>query len=192
MKNSVFWACYCRVFGSSNQYSASKHLASYNGVRATMKIQTYSPDKAREIADLFHKSVHAIDPLLYSSEQKEVWSPTPIDYERWAERLNVKKPFVAIIEGRVAGFIELDTDGHIDCTYVHPDFQGRGVACALYEHLITETRVKNIKRLYVEASLVAKPFFEHRGFSVSKKNEIQRNGITLVNFSMEKSLIPNK
>jgi putative acetyltransferase len=153
-----------------------------------VKIQTYSADKAREIADLFHQSVHAIDPSLYSSVQKEAWAPTPVDYELWAERLNVKKPFIAIIEDRVAGFIELDADGHIDCTYTHPDFQGRGVASSLYERLFDEARAKNIKCLYVEASLAAKSFFEHRGFTAVKKNEVQRNGVTLVNFSMEKYL----
>jgi putative acetyltransferase len=153
-----------------------------------VKIQTYSADKAREIADLFHQSVHAIDPSLYSSVQKEAWAPTPVDYEYWAERLNVKKPFIAIIEDRVAGFIELDADGHIDCSYTHPDFQGRGVASSLYERLFDEARAKNLKCLYVEASLAAKSFFEHRGFTTVKKNEVQRNGVTLVNFSMEKYL----
>ncbi len=156
-----------------------------------MDIRTYSEDSAREIADLFHQSVHAIDSSLYSSEQKEAWAPTPVDYEHWAKRLNAKKPFIAFIEGRVAGFIELDADGHIDCTYTHPDFQGRGVASSLYERLLTEAWEKNIKRLYVEASLVAKSFFEHRGFSMVKKNEVHRNGVTLVNFTMEKYLSPN-
>jgi putative acetyltransferase len=165
--------------------------ASKLGVRTTMQIQTYSADKAMEIADLFHQSVHSIDPSLYSSEQKEAWAPTPVDYECWTERLNVKKPFIAIIEDRVAGFIELDADGHIDCTYTHPNFQGIGVASSLYEHLLNEARAKNIMYLYVEASLAAKSFFEHRGFTMVKKNEVQRNGVTLVNFSMEKYLSPN-
>jgi putative acetyltransferase len=156
-----------------------------------MDIQPYSANKAKEIADLFYKSVHAIDPTVYTSEQKEAWAPTPVDYERWAERLNVKKPFIALIENRVVGFIELDADGHIDCTYTHPDFQGKGVASALYEHLLAEARARSLERLYVEASFIAKPFFEHRGFSVVKKNELQRNGVSLVNFSMEMYLSPN-
>ncbi|MDN3556844.1 GNAT family N-acetyltransferase [Halomonas maura] len=156
-----------------------------------MDIQAYSADKAMEIADLFYKSVHAIDPLVYTPKQKETWAPTPVDYERWAERLNVKQPFIALIETSVVGFIELDADGHIDCTYTHPDFQGRGVASSLYERLLAEARAKSIKCLYVEASLVAKPFFEHRGFSVVKRNEVKRNGVSLVNFSMEKYLSPN-
>jgi hypothetical protein len=79
-----------------------------------MDIQSYSANKAREIADLFYQSVHAIDSSVYTAEQKEAWAPTPIDYERWSERLNTKKPFIAVVENRVAGFIELDADGHMD------------------------------------------------------------------------------
>jgi putative acetyltransferase len=155
-----------------------------------MVIQNYSTSMAREISDLFYKAVHAIEPSFYSSEQKEAWAPTPIDYEGWAGRLNDKKPFIAIIENRVTGFIALDADGHIDCAYTHPNFQGRGVASALYKHLLKEARVRNLKRLYVEASHIAKPFFEHRGFLVLKKNELLINGVSLVNFSMERYLSP--
>ena len=162
--------------------------SAYSGERNVIKIKDYSSDKARDIADLFYQSVHAIDSLLYSSAQKAAWAPAPVDYEMWLERLNIKKPFVALIEGCVAGFIELDADGHIDCTYTHPDFQGRGVASALYEHLLARAKANNMERLYVEASLIAKPFFERRGFSVIKENEVKRNKISLVNFTMERLL----
>jgi len=151
-----------------------------------MEIQSYSTAWAAEITDLFHQSVHAIDPSAYTLEQKEAWAPTPPDYVAWSQRLNEKRPFVAIIDGHVAGFIELDSDGHIDCTYTHPHYQGMGVASALYAHLLAEARLNNIERLYVEASFIAKPFFEHRGFVVIKENALQRNGVTLVNFIMEK------
>lgn len=151
-----------------------------------MDIKLYSPEWAIEITDLFYQSVHAIDPLVYTPEQKEAWAPTPPNYTAWLARLNVKKPFVAIIDGHVAGFMELDSDGHIDCTYTHPRFQGMGIASALYEHLLLEARARKISRLYVEASFIAKQFFEHRGFSVVKENTLEKNGVTLINFSMEK------
>ncbi|WNJ97929.1 GNAT family N-acetyltransferase [Vibrio ruber] len=153
-----------------------------------MNIQTYSPEWAREIADLFYQSVHAIDPAIYTPEQKAAWAPAPVNYELWSERLSIKKPFVAIIDNHVAGFIELDSDGHIDCTYTHPNFQGIGVASSLYEHLLSQAKEAGMTRLYVEASLIAKPFFERRGFTVVKQNEVQRNGESLINFSMEKYL----
>jgi len=156
-----------------------------------MDIKSYSDEWALEIADLFHQSVHAIDPAIYTSEQKGAWAPTPPDYVAWSKRLDEKRPFVAIIDGAVAGFFELDSDGHIDCTYTHPTFQGMGVASALYAHLFAEARLNNIERLYVEASLIAKPFFEHRGFSVVQKNTVQRNGVSLVNFIMEFDMTTN-
>jgi len=151
-----------------------------------LEIKSYSAEWAIEVADLFHQSVHAIDPSVYTPEQKEAWASTPPDYAKWSLRLDEKRPFVAIINGLVAGFIELDADGHIDCTYTHPNFQGMGVASALYAHLLAEAKLRNIERLYVEASFIAKPFFEHRGFSVIKRNTFQRNGVTLVNFTMER------
>jgi putative acetyltransferase len=150
-----------------------------------MKIQIYTQDKAVEIADLYHKSVHSIDSSLYTSEQKEVWAPTPPNYAFWQQRLINKKPYLAIIDNQVAGFIELDADGHIDCTYTHPSYQGRGVASALYQHVLEIAKVRKLSRLYVEASLVALPFFERRGFVIIKKNEIHRQGLTLTNFDME-------
>lgn len=151
-----------------------------------MDIRCYSPAWARDIADLYYQSVHAIDSAVYTPEQKLAWAPAPIDYRAWTERLALKQPFVAIIDDRVAGFIELDADGHIDCTYTHPDCQGKGVASALYAHVLQQARETGIRRLYVEASLIARPFFERRGFSVLKQNSVQRQGVNLINFSMER------
>jgi putative acetyltransferase len=52
---------------------------------------------------------------------------------------------------------------------VHNLLQGKGVASALNEHLLEEAKTTAIKRLYVEASLIAKSFFEHPKFSSVKK-----------------------
>lgn len=155
-----------------------------------MKIHSYCSHWAPEIADLFHWAVHAISPSLYGPKQKEAWAPTPPNYEAWAERLAVKRPLVAIVDHRVAGFMEVDPDGHIDCAYTHPDFQGTGVASALYAQVLADAKARNLERLYVEASVVARPFFEHRGFTVIGKNDVERNGVNLVNFAMEKALRP--
>lgn len=149
---------------------------------------------ASEIAELFFQAVNHIPPSLYSAEQKAAWTAVNsndlgrINYDYWATRLGTTKPFVALIEDRIAGFMELDADGHIDCAYTHPDFQKRGVASALFEHLLLAAQAQNIARLYTEASLVAKPFFEHLGFATLRQNQIHKNGVVLTNFSMEKHL----
>jgi len=72
--------------------------------------------------------------------------------------------------------------------YTHKDFQRCGVARSLYLHLENEARKQGIKRLYVEASFLAKPFFEKHNFKLVKENIVHKNGIEIINFTMEKSI----
>ncbi len=82
-----------------------------------IKIEPYAQDRANEIADLYHASVHAIDEDTYTKAEQEAWAPTPPNYEAWVNRLDIKKPFLAVADEKVLGFIELEDDGHIDCAY---------------------------------------------------------------------------
>jgi len=157
-----------------------------------MKIINYEPCYAHEIADLFHDSVHQTARSYYSKEAIEAWAPTPPDYLKWVDRLNRKKPFLALHDSKVVGFIELESDGHIDCLYTHKDFQRSGVAQSLYLHLENEARKRGINRLYVDASFLAKPFFEKHYFKLVKENIVHRNGVKLTNFTMEKDMAPNE
>ena len=102
-----------------------------------MKIVEYSSNRATEIADLFYMSVHAINSAIYSEAQKNAWAPFPIDYIAWKQRLEHKKPYLLIINNQVAGFIELEADGHIDCAYVSPIFQRKGVGTQLLTHVLS-------------------------------------------------------
>lgn len=152
-----------------------------------MNIQPFSADKVVELSDIYYRAVHAIDSRVYSAEQKNAWAPPP-DYPQWAKRFELKAPYMAVIGERVAGFIELDADGHIDCLYVDPDFQGQGVAAGLYQHLYELACQQGLKHLYVEASRIARPFFERRGFTLLQENIVHRQGIRLLNYRMEKHL----
>ena len=91
---------------------------------------------------------------------------------------------VALIGGRIAGFADMDlTSGYLDRLYVHRDDQGKGVATALCDRLERE----NPSETYmVHASITARPFFEKRGYAVVCKQEVQRHGVWLVNYAMEK------
>lgn len=153
-----------------------------------ISIVPYQEAYAREIADLFHASVHAIDPLIYTFDEQEAWAQTPSNYDTWAHKLSHTKPYVAMINDKIAGFIELEKGGHIDCAYTYPDYQKRGVMSELFAYAQNVAQKKGIKRLYLEASIVAKPFFEKRGFKTRQRNEIKRNGQMIVNYSMEKML----
>ena len=149
-----------------------------------MLIRDYQIEDADEIADLFHDSVHGIVSPTLSAAQLEAWAPTPPDYAAWRTRLSVKRPYLACLDGKILGFIELEADGHIDCFYTHTDFQRQGVGAALYAHLIGRAEEREIVDLHVEASEIARPFFEREGFVLGRQNRIERGGEVLTNYSM--------
>lgn len=153
-----------------------------------MKILEYNSTYAAILACLFHDSVHAISLEVYSQEQVNAWAPTPPDLDFWEKRFQRTQPFIGLINQSAAGFIELTGNGYIDCLYVHPDFQRRGVATALHAHIEEKARVAGVSSLTVDASKVAKIFFLNRDFQQKRMNTVHRNGVTLVNFHMVKIL----
>jgi putative acetyltransferase len=72
--------------------------------------------------------------------------------------------------------------------YVHPEYEGRGVASALLNCLEDAARCRGITRLFTEASIAAKPFFERRGFEVLTDKVVELRGEKFTNFQMEKHL----
>ena len=153
-----------------------------------MKILKYNPEYAVEIADVHYDAVHTISTTFYSREQLEAWAATPTDYDFWHDWLNEARPCVCLVDGRVAGFIELTEDGCIKCLYSHPDFQRQGVASALYVHIENVAVNANLQSLTVYASKASKGFFLKRGYEEIKVNQVERKGLVLINYHMVKTL----
>ena len=105
--------------------------------------------------------------------------------EKWKARCERKKPFVKIIGGEVVGFMELDADGHIDCTFVDPDFSGKGVMSGIMDVVKIEALSQGNAKLFAEVSITARPFFERQGFGFVRDHEAVIDGISLKNFIME-------
>jgi putative acetyltransferase len=155
-----------------------------------MKIRAYQETDHSQIADLFHRTVHAIDRSFYSQAQLEAWAPTPPNHEYWKTRLAIKKPFIAIVDGLIVGFIELENGGHIDCLYVDKDHQQLGIASRLLKHVKSEAKHRSIDSLYVEASEIALPFFKKHSFTINCQNQVSLRGQSLTNYSMTLCLRP--
>jgi len=154
----------------------------------TIHIRPYKPIDAWRLTEIFYNSVHGIDPAYYSPAEVNAWAPLPIDYLHWHERFNTHSVHVAEVDGVVAGFTAMEPNGYIDWIYTHSDFQRRGVAAALYAFLERQARGLGLACLTVHASHVAKPFFERQGFVSVGENRVERNGVALTNWSMEKRL----
>jgi putative acetyltransferase len=66
--------------------------------------------------------------------------------------------------------------------------QGAGIGSRLLSDIETRARALGARRLYTEASLTARPFFQRRGFRVVRENEVERSGVRLRNVIMERTL----
>ena len=112
----------------------------------------------------------------------DVWATGEVDLEKWNQSLQEHYSIVAVDNEIIVGFGDVDKDGYLDRLFVHADYQGKGIATAICKQL--EQAVEG--KITTHASITAKPFFEKRGYKVMKKQEVERQGIFLTNFVMEK------
>jgi putative acetyltransferase len=153
-----------------------------------MLIRYYHPADVEQMVRLIYTTVHTVNRGDYTLEQVNAWMPNLPNAITWAARYADRTAFVADDGGMMAGFAEFEPNGHIDCFYCHHLYQRRGVGRQLYQRLEQEANALDLKRLFVEASITAQPFFEQMGFQTLHENKILRNNVALTNFSMEKYL----
>jgi GNAT superfamily N-acetyltransferase len=151
-----------------------------------MRVRTYEIGDTQEIVKLFYDTVHEINLRDYTKAQVDAWAPADIDIESWTKSLSSKFTFVAEDGGKIAGFGELEANGHIDRFYCHKYFQRKGVGTQILDRIELQAKTLGIHKLFTEASITAKSFFESKGFTVLKQQEVERRGQKLVNFVMEK------
>jgi putative acetyltransferase len=151
-------------------------------------IRTYEAADAASLTRLFQASVRHIASRDYTTAQLQAWAPDVMDEGKFGRRRESKATWVAEVEGRIAGFSDLEPDGHIDSLYVHPDFHRRGVARALLRHVEETARAMDLHRLYTEASIIARPAFEAVGFRVIVPQTITMRGEAMTIYRMEKRL----
>ncbi|ABZ75928.1 GCN5-related N-acetyltransferase [Shewanella halifaxensis HAW-EB4] len=173
-------------------------------------IRPFSDKDASQLAQVFHLSVNQGSSSHYNEQQRAAWSPKIRSEQIWLERLAGTYTWVAEIEQKVIGFINLKRvsgfdfaksvesaksnggivlSAEIDCLFVHPDYTGVGAASNLYQVLEAKALSIGLVQLTVEASYLAKPFFERFGFHATRQNSHQRGEQVLVNFSMSKALV---
>jgi putative acetyltransferase len=151
-------------------------------------IRLFQQSDAQEIANLFHQTVRQINIADYSIKQVKAWAPDDIYFRDWAKVCSNRFTYIAETEGMIVGFGELEPNGHIDCFYSHKDYQKKGIGKQIYTAIETKARELKINRLYVEASITAKPFFSRLGFQTIQQQQVKCRGETFINYLMEKIL----
>ena len=149
-----------------------------------MWIRRYEPEDLGQIMALFYDTVHAVNAADYAPEQLDAWADGAPDLDRWNGSLLAHHSLVAV-EGRdlIVGFGDIDGMGYLDRLYVHKDRQGLGIATALCDRL---ERAVDAPVITTHASITARPFFERRGYRVLREQQVERHGVQMTNYVMEK------
>jgi putative acetyltransferase len=154
------------------------------------RIRDYAAGDAPEITRLFYETVRSVNRADYSEEQVKAMAPGVPDPEEWHARMAGRLTLVAEEAGEVVGFAELEGDGHLDMLYLRGDAVGRGVGWRLYSEVEREARSLGLGRIFTEASITARPFFERQGFCVVREQTVSRRGVEMTRFAMEKLILP--
>lgn len=148
-----------------------------------MIIRQYQHSDCGEMAVLFYNTVHTVNAKDYTQEQLAVWATGNVDLHQWNRSFLAHNTVVAVEAGHIVGFGDMDESGYLDRLYVHHAQQGKGIATAICDSL--EGSFAGA-RMTTHASITAKPFFEQRGYRVCNAQWVQRNGVVLQNYVMEK------
>lgn len=144
-------------------------------------IRAYKRENLEAMLRVFHEAVHIGCADAYTPEQRTAWAPEIQDAGAWDKRFAASQVRVAVsAQGAVLGFANLAGANCLDCLYVTPRAQGRGIGTALCATL----EALAIGDVEVRASHVARPFFEHRGYRVLREVHPVRHGVVLPAFHM--------
>lgn len=124
------------------------------------EIRRYRDDEVDAVWAVFSASTRISVARDYHPDLIERWAPADRDMNQWGQRLEAKNPFVAVVENRIVGFAEIEESGFIDCFYVHPDFQGKGIGKALLATVEKVAIEEGAERLFANVSVTARTFFE--------------------------------
>ena len=151
-----------------------------------LTIREATQGDAEAMAALFYHTIRRINSRDYGPAQIDAWAGAAPDPNKWRARLGTRPTLVACLDGVLVGFSEFEPDGHIDTLYVHHAYQGRGIASRLLERIEREAASLGVRRLYTEASITARPFFERRGFAVVEAQQVRYRDAVFTNYKMEK------
>ena len=148
-----------------------------------MLIKSYEKEFFIDICTLFYETVHSVNAGDYSESQLEAWAPKDNDYSHLKTALEKNWTLVAIEDGVIIGFADIEDTGYLDHLFVHRDYQGKGVATALCNEIEAKG---NFNEIETHASITALPFFEKRGYKVVREQIVEIRGEKLENYVMRK------
>ena len=157
-----------------------------------MILRKYKPDDCLNLLKLFYDTVRTVNKKDYNDEQLSVWAPDNYieeKYNTWQKSLSENFTVIAEKNGDIVGFGDIEKNGYLNRLFVHKNYQSRGIASSIVKELENYAEKICIRTIITEASTTAKPFFEKIGYSLIKEQQVEKKGIFLTNYVMEKYIL---
>jgi len=136
----------------------------------TAALRPYLAADAPVLAAIFRASIEELTAEDYSVEQRAAWMSIADDEAEFGKRLASKLTLVATMDGVPVGFASLEGTELIDLLYVFPSVVGQGVGTLLCNALEKLAAARGGKKLTVDSSDTAEPFFKQRGYVAQSRN----------------------
>ncbi|BBA49687.1 putative acyltransferase [Fusobacterium varium] len=157
-----------------------------------MILRKYKSDDCLKLLKLFYDTVRTVNKKDYNDEQLSVWAPDNYieeKYNTWQKSLSENFTVIAEKNGDIVGFGDIEKNGYLNRLFVHKNYQSRGIASSIVKELENYAEKICIRTIITEASTTAKPFFEKIGYSLIKEQQVEKKGIFLTNYVMEKYIL---
>ncbi|MCF6453215.1 GNAT family N-acetyltransferase [Vibrio sp. MMG022] len=151
-------------------------------------IRDFQEEDAPKLWALFFNTVRNVNRRDYTEQQVKAWTQEGFDSQLWLKKMISIQPFVAVLDGVIVGYSDVQPSGLVDHFFCHHEYQGQGVGRALMTHVLEQAKAKGLTRIYSEVSVTARPFYEHMGFIVVNEQQVEVRGATLTNYVMERRL----
>jgi putative acetyltransferase len=151
-----------------------------------ISIRQFKQEDADTLHQLFYHTIRHVNCRDYSQAQVEAWAPTDYDKTQWNKRIAEINPFVVEYEGVIVAYADIQPNGYIDHFFCHHQYQGKGIARQLMQHLHQQAKEMKLDKAFAHVSITARPFFEKAGFRVVKAQQVPIRGLILTNYVMEK------
>lgn len=158
-------------------------------------IRRFRDSDAPALAELTLAAIRAVGSARYSADQVNAWASRHPGPERFVKRAERGSHILVAVspDDQVAAYSLIEPDGHLDMLYCHPEHTRRGLADKLLAASEQYARERKLRRLYTEASELARPAFERAGFVVQHRRDFDiehdSKAVAIHNYAMEKPLL---
>lgn len=137
-----------------------------------LQVRELRPDEDATFRQIHHAAVHGLAAGHYSQEILDKWSAPIREGGPAQPRREGQVRLVAELDGEPVGIGALFPDkSELDAVYVLPSAARKGVGTALVREIERIAVERGVKRLHLDASLNAEPFYLAMGYAVVERGE---------------------